>query len=272
MRYLKILFDLYLKSSTHVSLAVVAFSGITILHFGIKPNPDLLTFIFFGTITGYNFVKYAAIAKFHHFSLSKSLRMIQIYSFLCFAGLIWAALKLPLPVLLTAAVLGGFNLLYALPFFSDQYKLRSITGAKIFVIALVWTGVTVWLPALDAQLPFSVEIGIASLQRFLLVMVLILPFDIRDIRFDTEQLGTVPQLVGVEKTRSIGLVLLGIVVLLELFQPSASGPEIAVMAAMAIFTAWLVQKSVIRQNRYYASFWVEGVPVLWWAILVIVTG
>ncbi|MEX2403396.1 MAG: hypothetical protein WD625_04635, partial [Balneolales bacterium] len=157
-------------------------------------------------------------------------------------------------------------------FFSDRYKLRSITGAKIFVIALVWTGVTVWLPALDAQLSFSADVGIISLQRFLFVMVLILPFDIRDIRFDTEQLGTVPQLVGVEKTRSIGLVLLGIVVLLELFQPSASGPEIAVMAAMAIFTAWLVQKSVIRQNRYYASFWVEGVPVLWWAILVIVTG
>lgn len=272
MKYLKKLFDFYLKSSTHVALAVVAFTGITCLHFGISPNPALLIFTFCGTVTGYNFVKFASVSKFHHFSLSISPGVIRIYTFFCFAGLIWAAWKLPEPVLWTAAVLGILNLLYALPVFSGQYNLRSITGIKIFVIALVWTGVTVWLPVLDAQLVHPADTGLASLQRFLYVMVLILPFDIRDVRFDTEQLGTIPQLAGIERTRKIGLMLLGVILLLEFFRPSADGFEIAVLAIVAALTAWLIRKSVIRQNKYYASFWVEGVPILWYLLLVMAAG
>ncbi|MEX0927925.1 MAG: hypothetical protein WD266_02475 [Balneolales bacterium] len=269
MSHLSALFDFYLKSSTHVSLAVVAFSGITMLEFGIDPNRHLLIFIFFASVTGYNFVKYTAIARFHHFSLSGSLRAIQLYSLFCFLGLLWAAVRLPVPVLLAAAILGGFNMLYALPVFSGQSNLRSLTGAKIFVIALVWTGSTVWLPALDARLPLSAGLALASLQRFLFVMVLTLPFDIRDVRLDTAHLGTVPQLVGIKKTRNMGLLMLGLVLLLNVFRPAAGGIQTFVLIAVTLLTGWLIRTSVVSQNRYFAAFWVEGVPVLWWLMLTV---
>ncbi|MEX2397333.1 MAG: hypothetical protein WD491_09915, partial [Balneolales bacterium] len=265
------LFEFYLKSSTHVSLAVTAFSGITMLHLDIKSNPCLLLFIFLGTITGYNFIKYAAIARLQHFSLSNSLRMIQVYSLICFVGLVWVAFKLSAPVLFTAAALGLLNLLYAFPFYNGQFNLRNITGAKIFVIALVWTGVTVWLPVLDGEISFSLDIGIASIQRLMFVIVLTLPFDIRDIHFDTEQLGTVPQLMGVEKTRNIALLLLGLILFLDILRPSTDWHEFGVLLIATVVTAWLVRKSVIQQNKYYATFWVEGVPVLWWILLMAVT-
>lgn len=232
----------------------------------MEADPVLLIFIFFGTITGYNFVKYASIAGFQHFSLSKSLRIIQIYSFFCFIGLILSALKLPFPVLLAASVLGVLNLFYALPVLSEQRNLRSITGAKILVIAFIWTGVTVWLPALDSHLLISLEVAIISLQRFLFVIVLTLPFDIRDVRFDTEQLGTVPQWVGVRNTRNIGLLLLIIVMALELVRPSADLATIVILGMVSLITAWLLRQALPRQNKYYASFWVEGVPVFWVAL------
>lgn len=270
MKYLKVILDFYLKSSTHVSLAVMAFAGITMLQFDIETNPDLLIFIFLGTVTGYNFVKYMAIAKLHHFSLSKSLRAIQIFSFFCFAGLLLTAMKLPGPVLWAAAALGGLNVIYALPLFSGKPNLRSITGVKIFIIALVWTGVTVWLPILDAQLSLSAAIGIASVQRFLFVMVLILPFDIRDVGEDTKQLGTVPQLVGIENTRNIGILLLVIILLLELIQPIHGGSQFIVLFTTSILTAWLIHRSAYSQNKYLTSFWVEGVPIFWWFLLLII--
>lgn len=268
MKPLKILFDLYLKSSTHVSVAVVSFAAITYLNFNTKPDPDLLLFIFFGTVTGYNFVKYAAVAGFQHFSLSQPLRIIQIYSFFCFVGLMWFTLKLPADVLFAAGILGVINVLYAFPLFSGD-NLRSVTGIKIFIIALVWTGVTVLLPVLEAEMEFTVNHLMASLQRFLFVIVLTLPFDIRDLRFDTEQLGTIPQIFGVKTTRIIGITFLVIIFLLEFFQSSANATEILILLVVVIITAYLLRKSVIRQTKYYASFWVEGIPILWLGLLML---
>lgn len=270
MIVLKRLFDLYIKSSIHVSLAVIAFCAITINQLDIHANPDLIFFVFFGTVSGYNFIKYAGIAKFRHKSLSVNLRLIQIFSLACFLGLIWFAFRLPEEVLWFAAIMGGLNLLYALPVFEEKNKLRSITGLKIFVIALVWTGVTVGLPVLENHSPISADTVIITIQRFLFVIALTLPFDIRDVHFDTEDLGTIPQLFGVEQTRNIGTGLLALVFILEFFRPEIEINMIGVLVVILIITGLLIRKSGIHQNKYYASFWVEGVPILWWFLLLIV--
>ena len=31
---------------------------------------------------------------------------------------------------------------------------------------------------------------------------------------------------------------------------------------------YFLRFSTIRQSKYYSSFWVEGVPIMWWGILV----
>jgi len=75
MKYLKNAFELYINSSIHVSFAVAAFTLLTFLDYDLIPDRDLIFFIFFASITGYNFVKYAGIAKLHHLSLAKNLRI-----------------------------------------------------------------------------------------------------------------------------------------------------------------------------------------------------
>ena len=59
MQRIKRLFDFYINSSTHVSLSVVALGWITYLSLDINVNFVVLSFLFFSTVTGYNFVKYA---------------------------------------------------------------------------------------------------------------------------------------------------------------------------------------------------------------------
>lgn len=267
MNFFKNTFDLYLKSSTHTALAVVAFAGVTMQRFETEINHNLLLFIFFGAVTAYNFIKYSAVAKFHHLSLKKNLRVIQLYSLFCFIGLIYFALKQPLSVIVASAVFGLLALFYALPVFPDSKNLRSISGLKIFIIALVWAGVTVVLPVLTGRDVYIFSFVLTLVQRFLFVIVLTIPFDIRDLRFDQSHLGTIPQLYGPEKARSAGVVFLSIVVILEALKPVVEAGEIIALLVIVAVTYFLIRKAVEGQSKYLASFWIEGVPILWWGLL-----
>src|SRR5680860_1607723 len=189
MQGFKKIFKFYINASFHVALAIVCLSDITIQNFDVPRNYKLLLFIFLATITGYNFAKYAGIAKLHHLSLAKNLRQIQILSFIAFTGLVFLTFFQSVSVLLFSTILGLFTLLYALPLFGNNTNLRGLTGLKIFVIAFVWAGVTVLLPLADHINVWKWDVFVVFLQRFFLVLALILPFEIRDLRFDLAQLG-----------------------------------------------------------------------------------
>lgn len=267
MKFFKQLFDFYINSSVHVALAVVSLCLVTYMHFGFSPNPDLLLFVFFGSITGYNFVKYAGIAKLHHSSLANGLKVIQIFSFFAFLCLLWSAFKMPLEILWWSAFFGVFTLLYALPVLSKKRNLRSISGIKIFVIAFVWAGVTVILPFLDGGGVLGMQILPEFAQRFLIVLALILPFEIRDLRYDLQQLGTLPQTMGVTRTKILGFALLAGLFLIELLKPNFSAPSLGALAVTETLLAGLIWKAKERQSQYYSSFWVESIPIFWMCLL-----
>lgn len=269
MSTVKKFFSFYINSSLHVALAVVSLALITNLHLGIPFNVNLLVFIFFGTVTAYNFVKYAGLAKLHHRSLARGLRSIQILSALCFLGLIISSFFISIEVLLWAGCFGIITLLYALPVFSRRRNLRSFSGLKIFIIALVCAGVTVVLPAVPLKNDLFDALVIEFIQRFLLVIPLILPFEIRDLKYDQKQLGTIPQQIGVRPTKILGLVILAVVITLELLKSSGTWEGRLAFSIMSLVTAIAVWRSREDQSRYFASFWVEGIPILWLLLLLV---
>ncbi|MGB8704122.1 MAG: hypothetical protein WCD31_03730 [Gillisia sp.] len=264
---MKKLFDFYISSSIHVALAVVSLSVITVHNFEVPINYRLELFIFLGTITGYNFVKYAGIAGLHHLSLTRNLRFIQVFSFVAFLFLIYFSFLQTFRVLLISGILGLFTVLYVLPVFSESRNLRGLPNTKIFIISLVWAGVTVLLPLTDHVDLFQPDVFISFVQRFCIVMALILPFDIRDLRFDMANLGTIPQHLGVRKTRVFGILLLCLVFLMELLKQHQELTSSISLFVAAIAGMLLIRYSVIRQAKYYASFWVEGVPIFWLGML-----
>jgi hypothetical protein len=266
MEKFRSILEFYINSSIHVALAVVALCVVTCLNFEISAEEDLLFFVFFGTITGYNFVKYAPVARLHHGSLEKRLKLIQVFSFFSFLFLFWFSFKIGFQTLLWTGFFGLFTILYALPVFKMR-NLRSVSGLKVFVISFVWAGVTVILPVVSADLWFESSVLIEFLQRFLLILVLILPFEIRDLKYDLEQLGTIPQKVGVTKTKILGTVLLAIILLLELMKPEFSPDYFAALSLTILISAVFVWQARERQSKYYASFWVESIPILWLLIL-----
>ncbi|MAO64628.1 MAG: hypothetical protein CL666_06485 [Balneola sp.] len=268
MKILRTIFDLYIQSSIHVALAVTSLSAITVFQYGFVPEPSLLLFILFGTIVGYNFVKYAGVSNLHHLQITKNIMLIRIFSVLCVGGMIYFGRLLPVDVLFTAALFGGLTILYALPLYKSK-NLRSLTGAKIYIIALVWMGVAVLVPMEYHNIGLNARAVYQCLEIFLFVIALTLPFEIRDLEYDESGLGTIPQKLGIKKTKWLGTGLLLIAASFALFQNYMSDTDLPITLSIFGLSAMAIWASKKDQGKYYAAYWVEGIPVLWLILLLL---
>lgn len=273
MRVLKAILDFYINSSIHVALAVYALSWITLLQFDITYDKNILYFMFFSTITGYNFIKYFGLAKFHHRSLASWLKAIQIFSLVSFVALCYYALQLEVKTLMYVAAFGVITFLYAIPlipkklFIDDQKNLRSIGGLKIYVIALVWTGVTVFLPLVNNNHLITDDVIVTAIQRFIFVIVLMFPFEIRDLKYDSLKLSTIPQRIGVVNTKILGVLLLLLFLVLDYFKDDIDATDLWINSIVTTVILLFLLFSKKNQNKYYSGLWVESLPLWWLALL-----
>jgi hypothetical protein len=269
MNILKRTFNFYINASIHVALAVCALVFITAMEFGFECSNYLVGFLFFGTISGYNFVKYAKVAGLHHRSLTDSLKVIQVFSFVSLGGLIFCALQLSITVFYMGAIFGGLTFLYAVPFLHKR-NLRTFSGLKIFVVALVWAGVTVFIPWSNTPEVLTFDLWLTFFQRILVVIVCTLPFEIRDLPYDASSLKTLPQVFGIKKAKFLGTSLLVDASLLEVFNENPSLTYGISLWVACVLTFFLLLKATKNQHRYFASFWVESVPLIWCGLFYLV--
>lgn len=276
MKMLKQLFNFYINSSIHVGLSVFSLTWITLSEYGLLSDKILLYFVFFASVSGYNFVKYFGMAKFHHRSLANWLRTIQIFSLFSFIVTCYFAYNLNLNTLIWIAVFGLLTLFYAIPFFSielilDNKNLRNVEGLKVYLIALVWMGVTVMLPVINNDYTVSADVILTSVQRFIFIVVLMLPFEIRDLRYDSLKLATIPQKIGVKHTKILGILLMALFFLIEFFKDEIDINKLVALTLITILTGLFLIGSKKDQGKYYCSFWVEGLPIFWLLILLVLS-
>lgn len=277
MKSLKSFFNFYINSSIHVALAVYALTWITLIQFELPYDKNSLYFLFFATISAYNFVKYFGLAKFHHRSLANWLRVIQIISGLAFVVMSYYALRLTPNAIILLSILGVITFFYAMPFlpkqflFDEQQNLRKIGGLKIYIIAFVWTCATVVLPLVNNQMFFDTDVVITIAQRFCYILVLMLPFEIRDLNYDSIKLSTIPQKIGIKKTKVIGVLLLMVFLMLEFFKDDLDSYSLILTLAVTFVTLLFLLFSRKNQSKYYSAFWVEALPIIWLVILLLLT-
>jgi hypothetical protein len=267
MRYLKQLLDFYINSSIHVALSVYALVRMTGFLFSITGIEASANFAFFGTIVGYNFVKYDALARAKKLQMRTELKMIAGLSFLSFLAAGYYFLQLAQQTKIIAVVFLVLTLLYTLPFFPNRKNARNWAGVKIYIVALCWVGVTLFLPIINAQLPLATDVFLVAMQRFILIFVLILIFEIIDLKQDDPHLKTVPQQIGVKYTKKLGSVLLLVLVCLEFLFTNISYPALVLKAGIAVTVLLFLLFANDKRSRYYSSFWAESIPILWYALL-----
>ena len=269
MNLFKNILNFYVNSSMHVALAVYSLVRITELYFDLPYNENLDYFIFYATITGYNFIKYAGVAKFYHRSLTKSMRLIQIFSFLSFCLLVYYGSNLSTTVLIYFIPFALLTLVYVVPFLGGfQKNLRRVSYLKIFLVAFVWSGVTTVIPLIVGEYQYEVSIILLFVQRMLFILVLILPFEIRDMKLDFKNLKTLPQKIGIEKTKKVGFVLLLFSLTIEFLITTSFAYRNSYLVICFILLIFLM-RSTQNQSKFYSSLWVESIPIFWWILILI---
>ena len=270
MRIFKLILDFYINSSIHVGLTCYALVRMTQHMFHIPYEEPVANFAFFGTIVGYNFVKYDALARAKKAQMRKELKLIALFSLCSLALVGYYFFLLERITQIVAVAFLSITLLYTLPFFPNRKNARNWAGVKIYIVALCWVGVTIGLPILNAEIAITSDFFLKCIQRFILIFVLVLVFEIIDMSKDDPHLQTVPQQIGAKMTKNLGIALMIIFYFLEFLKSNFDVKQLVVNFILVV----LVSLSLIfvneQRSKYYTSFWVESIPIIWWLMVVFI--
>ena len=161
------------------------------------------------------------------------------------------------------------TLFYVFPFKNKVAGLRNVPGLKLFLISITWTGLTLYLPLFSAEFHNSEQLYASMAQRFLFVLAITIPFDIRDAQFDLPGLNTIPQVLGVNKSKMIAILALVIVVMLDTSVAYEDSNSFGINFFIMGLSMMMIAFSGPQRRRFYTAFWIEALPILWYLLYLV---
>lgn len=272
MQQLQKIFNFYIFSNIHVAVGAYCFTAITLKDFGFEDNKAAIV-VFFATILSYNFIRLLLVPEEKNWVATwfvKHKKSVSILSLTCAIVCMVFSFNLRFEAILVLMPFAIITFFYGMTLPVKTVSLRKIPGVKIFLIALCFAGITVLFPLTENYTVYTNEVWWYFIQRLIFVILITLPFDIRDVYFDNEQLKTIPQQFGVLTAKILGLVLVIAVLSIEflIFKNSFSFENITLIICVLSLVMLLFSKK--SQSRYYSAFWVESIPIVWYVILLII--
>jgi hypothetical protein len=253
MQILKRIIDFYIQSSLHVGLAVMSLVYITVISNDMSKHIVYPSCVFFGTVLGYNFLKYYKVITINNF-FSKKYCGILVINILASIGFLYFFLCLKQSIQWHILISGIFVLIYTF--------LRKYGWIKLFLVSFVVTYITVYIPYQSLKgLPIDYYINLV--QRFIIITSLLIPFEIMDSKTDAITMNTLPQLFGINKSKVFGVLLVIPFIVLEFLKQKAD----YLVIPIGIITILFITFTTLERSKYYTSFWVESVPILWLSLL-----
>ena len=160
-----------------------------------------------------------------------------------------------------------FTGLYSLPVLPQVKNLRNFGLLKVVLVALVWAGTTVVLPILSAEESVQWDVRIEVIQRTLLVFILLIPFEKRDLEYDRAELQTLPQRFGVANSKIVGAICAVVFFFLTFLKDHLSPKEAIAKGVLFIVLGLLMYRTSRSQSNYFSSFWVEAIPIAWYLLI-----
>ena len=253
MAIFKRLFDFYIQSSIHVGIAVLSLVCITVFSNDLGKHIVYLICVFFGTVLGYNLLKYYDVILTKLFTVKNHLALFTV-TILAGIGFLCCFLYLKQAIQISLIEVGFLVLVY--PF------LRKYGLFKIFLVSFCVAIITVYIPFLTTKF-LTLDFYITFLQRFLIVISWLIPFEILDSKTDSFELNTIPQQYGIKKAKLFGILLVIPFIVLEFLKTNYSYSVMSI----GIITVLFINFSSLKRNEYYTSFWVESIPIFWLGLL-----
>ncbi len=214
MRLIDRVFSFYVFSNIHVAVSTSCLVMLTLEPFELRDDRTVL-FVFCGTVLAYNFIRAVELDRLYpsvsHW-IRSSARWLLPLNILAFLGLTYSVLQFSVSDLAFVAPFFLLTIFYVYPFRGRFGGLRNLPGLKLFVISTVWAGVTVLFPLWVNELQFGERAWVVFCQRFLLVLAITIPFDIRDLQLDEPDLATLPQIMGVNQSKILALGALSVLI------------------------------------------------------------
>lgn len=236
-------------------------------------------FVFFATLFAYNFQRLVGMEVQGELShrqqwLQKHKKWLWLITIVSAIATVYFGLSLSVSSLVLLLPLGAIAVMYPLaviPFKGKMLRLREVPGIKIFLIALVWALVTVGLLVEEHQLVWTIDVWILFLHRLFFVFAIIIPFDIRDLKYDSLELKTIPAVLGEEKARYVAYAALAayelLVIAQFIFGDFIVWQSLIALLSVSAITAYLIYRSTTDRGEYHFAFWVEGASVLMYLFL-----
>ena len=227
---IKLLFDYYINSSLHVSFCIICYIIIIKLINKFPFDWGNISFVFFTTFFTYNFIKY-----------NESVQSIN------------RPISFGLKLFFSKALIAFFISFYL--FFNPIIK--------IFTVAFCWTMMIVVLPFFEMMDVYN--IFYYSLLIFCLVTAQMIPFEIRDKDKDMYNVKTIVHIFGTKNSKIIGYFILTTALTPTILTYYLSVDIVLKYSTTLIIlvTGILIYISSEKQNKYYSSFIVESVPMIW---------
>ena len=271
LKVAKNIVDFYIRSNLHVGLAAGCLTWITLYERGFS-NVNTLIFVITSTVLSYNFIR---LKRQNELEFSYQNWMEKNRNPIWFISLICALIVLGLSFQIKSSAFLILIPSVVITFFygsriskNSRLTLRDLAGIKIVTIALVWALVTVLFPLLQEQSSFDKNTWITFAQRFLFVFAITIPFDIRDLHIDQKEMKTLPLIFGTQFSKYVGFGALFFFVWLE-FGKTKDQQDLPVTLLMAIISSVFLYKSKTDNHTYFASFWVEAIPIIWVLLLLL---
>lgn len=230
----------------------------------LEINLNYIFFVFFSTLVSYNiqrlfrletiavFNKNAWIVNHHKTAFVFSLigligAAITLFQFISYDTLFWLIPS------------GIISLFYSLK------SLRDIPYLKIFLISISWGIICGIIPIILQQEYTTNQILLNSLIIVCYITAITIPFDIRDLGLDEDTKRTIPQILGVKKSKLSSLIILGISILL--FSLLFSQLQLLIYVFSSIISGGLIYYSNKSKPDIYYSFFIDGHIILQFLLL-----
>jgi 4-hydroxybenzoate polyprenyltransferase len=128
------------------------------------------------------------------------------------------------------------------------------------------------LLVIENNIPISQNIILHLIARFLFVFAITIPFDIRDLKYDAQNLRTIPLFFGALKSRVIAvfaLFICGVIAVFQYFENTLIFPNLLALIFLYFVSSIFIEKSDERKGEMYFSFWVESLSISGYLFLVI---
>jgi len=149
-----------------------------------------------------------------------------------------------------------------------KYGIRNIPFLKIFLISFTWSYVTLLLPALYYDIQLDYFLLSSFFERFLFVLAIAIPFDIRD--YNSDKIRTFPNTIGIINSKIFAwfcLLLIQILLIINVIHSNIAMPVFLGLFLSIEICSLVIYLTNTERSSFFYSILVESLSLVMYLLV-----